>query len=191
MRTLQSIIEETDALVPNPFDATKKIMWLNAINKEFFEVVKIPTIHGFFTEVGKSTYTIPADIKARNVDQLKVGGSFYIGAQYEDVNPGHNQWLLDENTKILQLIPAPYVAGLSATVRYAKKWSTTFTTSNLTVTPDAPEEYQDLYVYGLCERVAKAMNDVTLANNYGADYRIGLLSAQQTYGMVPAGGVAE
>ena len=191
MRTLKSIIEETDTLVPNPFDAERKIGWLNAINKEFFEFVKIPTVHVFFTEVGRAVYPIPADIKARNVDQLKVGGAFYVGEQYEDVNPGHNQWFLDEVAGILQLIPPPYVNGMRSTIRYAKMWSTTFLANNLTVSPDAPEEYQDLYVAGLCERVAKAMNDVTLANHYSVDYRGQLLSAQQTYGMTPTGGVTE
>lgn len=191
MRTLKSIIEEVDALVPNVFDETKKTTWLNAINKEFFEIVKIPIVHVFFTDSGKSLYTIPDNIKPRNVDQVKVGGSFYRSGQYEDVNPGHNQWMIDDAAKTIHLIPAPYVDGLRATIRYAEVWRTTFQASDLTVSPDAPEEYHDIYVYGLCERVAKAMNDVTIANNYGSDYRERLASAQQAYGMAPNGGVAE
>ena len=191
MRTLQNIIEEVDSLVPNPFDNNKKIMWLNAINKEFFEFVKIPAVITLFTEAGRSVYPVPPDLHSRNVDQVQVGGAFYRNARYEDVNPEHNQWLADEKKKEIQLIPPPYVHGLRIAIRYAASWKSTFTTSGLTSSPDAPEEYHDAYVYGLCERVAKAMNDVTMANNYGSDYREAILSAQQTYGMTPvtSGGV--
>lgn len=182
MRTLKSIIDEVDVLVPNPIDVANKVIWLNSINKEFFEFVKIPTLHTFVTTSSAADYTVPADIRSRNVDQLLVGGSFYRSAQYEDVNPGHNQWVLDEATKKLQLIPTPTTAGLRGMIRYSKTSSTIFSATTLTVTPDAPEEYHDAYVLGLCERVAKAMNDVALANNYGRNYRERLLSAQQTFG---------
>ena len=53
--------------------------------------------------------------------------------------------------------------------------------SELSATPDAPSEFHWTYILALCERIAKAMNDVPLANNYANDYRGQLSVAQESY----------
>lgn len=182
MLTLQEIINEVDTLVPNTIENAKKVTWLNAINNEFFEVVKIPTIHQFTVSVGTSEYTLPNDVRSKNVVRVQIDSAYHLSMQYEQVNPGHNFWSMDDVTRKLQLNPTPSVAGKVGIVTYNKIGTTTFTTTNLTVKPDAPEEYHWIYVLGLSEQVAKAMNDVTLANNYGNDFREHLVIAQQNYG---------
>lgn len=182
MLTIQQIITEVDTLVPNPFDAPKKVVWLNELNREFFEIVKIPKIHKFTTNTSTSTYILPSEIKSQNIDRVLVHYTIYKSMQYENANPGHNHWIVDDNTSELVLNPKPSVAGEIGMVKYTATSKTTFLSSNLNVNPDAPEAYHWAYVLGLAERVAKAMNDVTLANNYGADYRGYLMIAQQNFG---------
>lgn len=182
MLTIKEILAEVDKLVPNPFAEKDKVVWLNEINKEFFEFVKIPKVHQFVTIAGKNNYTVPAEMKSQNVERVQVNHSLYESMQYEVVEPGHNFWILEDSVKELLLNPKPSISHMVGIVKYSKSAVQTFLPSNLTVTPEAPEEYHNTYVLGLCERVAKGMNDVTLANNYGSDYRSSISIAQQNYG---------
>lgn len=188
MLTLQQIINEVDTLVPNPFDVTKKVTWLNELNKDFFEIVKIPLVYQFTTTSGQPNYTLPSEIKSQHIKRVLLKYTIYNSMQYEDANPGHNFWIVDDTTKVLTLNPTPSLAGDKVIVRYNKTSKTTFLPSGLSVTPDAPEEYHWAFVLGLCERVAQGLNDVTLANNYGSDYRSFLSIAQQNYNVVQSEG---
>jgi hypothetical protein len=181
MLTIQQIINEVDTLVPNIFDAQKKLTWVNEINKEFFEIVKIPVVHSFTVSPGLDN-TLPSDVRSRNIDRVQVADSFYLSLQYGRVNPGHNHWFFDDITKTITLNPPPSLIK-SAIVIYHKISTKTFLIASIgTDSPEAPEEYHWIYVLGLAERVAKAMNDVSLANNFGDDYISQLSIAQQNYG---------
>lgn len=180
MLTIQQIIDEVDTFVPNSFDNTKKITWINEINREFFEIVKIPVIHSVSFTVG-ATVILPTDVRSRNIVRVQVGNTFYLSLQYEKVNPGHNYWVVNDTTKAITLNPT-VSATTPGNVTYNKVSTKTYLVSTIaTDQPEAPEEYHWVYVLGLAERVAKAMNDVTLANNFGSDYRGQLMIAQQNF----------
>lgn len=180
MLTLTQIISEADLLVPNTLDTAQKVLLLNELNNEFFEVVPIPAIHNFVTVAGQNVYALNPQIRSNKVGSVIVGNTIYESMQYENVRPGHNFWVIESNN--LTLSPSVTVSGQPGVVKYTKIATSTFTTGGLTVNPDAPGEYHWIYVLGLCELLAKAMNDVTLANNYGSDYRAQLSLAQQNYG---------
>lgn len=183
MLTIQQIINEVDTLVPNPFDNAKKITWINELNHEFFEVVKIPIVHEFQTVSGTSSYDLPADVRSNRISRVQMDATLYKSMQYEDTKPGHNYWSFNDLTKKINLFPKPLITGKTGIVKYQKISNSTYLSATITSqTPDAPEEYHWTYVLGLCERVAKAMNDVSLANNYGNDYKNLLEVAQQNYG---------
>lgn len=186
MLTIQQVVNEVDTLVPNPFDPTNKVTWLNEINREFFEVVKIPAVYQFVTTAGVDLYTIPNTIKSRNIERVQTNQSLFKSMQHDDINPGHNFWLVEDTS--LKLHPSPSLTGEIGIIKYFQSSKTTFLASDLSVKPDAPEEYHWAYVLGLAERVAKAMNDVSLANNYGNDYRAQLSLAQQNYATSQQGG---
>lgn len=177
MHTLQQIIDEVDAIVPNSFAITQKTTWLNELNREFFEVVKIPVTLQKVFGPGESEF-LPSDIRSRNIVHIRIGNTIYLSIQYETVNPGHNFWIFDDVTRKLTLEPLPILAELGHITYY----KTNTKTLVLSDSPEAPEEYHWAYVLGLAEKVSKAMNDVTLANNYGNDYRAQLSQAQQNYG---------
>lgn len=177
---LQTIINEADLRIPNPFSQENKVDWLNEVNQEFFEVVKIPAVSTFSTLADVADYAVDANVRARNVAKVQVGNTTYKSFLYERTKPGEQFWTLDEATGQMTLNPAPLQAK-TGNVLYFKIPTTTFVSTNLAAEPDAPKEYQWLYVLGLCERIAKAMNDTDLANNYAADYRGNLGIAQQNY----------
>lgn len=178
--TLEDIIAEADVRVVNSFSDAQKVTWLNEVNQEFFDVVKIPKTVSFTTINGTGEYTLNTDIRGKNIDLVHVGNGIFPSFLYDKVNPGTNYHTFNDDTHKITLSPTPssVIAGI---VRYHKIGITTFVSSGLTATPDAPAEYHWIYVLGLCERIAKAMDDLGKANNYANDYRNSLLIAQQNY----------
>lgn len=180
--SLQEIITEADTLVPNAYVTVDKIPWLNALNQEFFDVVKIPVTATFAALSGNKTYTLTGTIKEKNIDKVMIGHLKYRSLNYEDVQPGQNYFTFDEASRVLMLSAAPSNSGVSGIVRHRKTPVTTFATAGVfTQTPDAPDEYHWIYVLGLAEYVAKAQAEDEKAANYGGQYRNALQVAAQNY----------
>lgn len=177
---IQTIISEADILVPNPFSTADKVIWLNEVNQVFFDVVKIPLVARFNAVTGTAQYTLASGVRAKNIDTVMIGSTMYVSAQYGTVQPGRALWDFDDSTSSLTLSPAP-ILSVASMVRYSRIGTTTFTSSALSAVPDAPAEYHWLYVPGLCEKIAQALDDIAKANNYGAVLRNGLNVAAQNY----------
>jgi len=163
----------------NAFAADQKVDWLNEVNYEFFDIVKIPRVFNTTANGTANTYTLPNDCREKNIRKVVAGANFYRSMVYEDITAAFNYFTLDDTTFILTLQPKPPTGALI--VVYDKISSTPFVATNLGATPEAPPEYHWIYVLGLCTRMAKSMNDVSLANNYENDYKSNLQIAQQNY----------
>lgn len=179
--TIEKIISEADVRVANSFSTEKKVDWLNELNTEFFDIVKIPQAETFVTIAGTASYKLEDDVRAKNIDRVHVGMTVYPSFLYDAVSPGQNYHIFKDATRTMELNPAPTKAAQQGIVRYRMMPSTTFLSSDLATKPDAPEEYHWIYILGLAERIAKAMDDVSKANNYGNDYRSALAVAQANY----------
>lgn len=180
--TNSEIITEADILVPNEYVAADKVPWLNALNQEFFDVVKIPQTATFTTTAATKTYTLTGTIKEKNIDKVMAGYLKYRSLNYEDVQPGQNYFTFNESSNVLTLSSAPSQSGVSGIARYAKSAVTTFTVAAVaTQTPDAPGEYHWIIVLGLAEYIAKANEEDEKASNYGGQYRAALQTAAQNY----------
>lgn len=177
---LSTIIEEADVRVPNAFSDAQKIDWLNEVNNEFFDIVKIPKLHQVQTDGIANNVTVPADVREKNIRKVIIGSTYFRSMIYENVTNAFNHYYLDETTNKLTLNPKPQAAQ-TVTLIYDKISNTPFISTSLTVEPEAPKEYHWLYILGLCVRIAKAMSDVALANNYESDYKNNLAVAQQNF----------
>jgi hypothetical protein len=176
---LQVIIDEADIRVPNAFPADQKVDWLNEIHNEFFDIVKIPKATTVTTDGIAVQFTVPTDVRGKNVRKVIVGSNFYRSMIYEDITAAFNYYTIDDATAKINFTPKP-PAG-TAVIVYDQMNTTSFVVGTLTATPDCPVEYHWIFVLGLATRIAKAMNDVNLANNYENDYKNALSVAQQNY----------
>lgn len=181
--TTAQIIADADGRVPNGVALADKVGWLNYINQEFFEAVRSPLTESKSTSGGLPTYSFAGTIRERNITHVRVGAQRYESLNFNpEAAPGRNYFIFADATKVLTLSPAPLASAQTITLRYYRVGSTTFTAANIaTDTPDAPDEYHWVYVLGLCERLAKAAQDVELAGNYAAEYQAGLMLAQRAY----------
>lgn len=179
---ISEIIAEADVRMPNSFSSAQKVSWLNEVNQEFFDVVKIPSFASFTIPASGATgtYTVPNDVRAKNIYKMFVGSRIYSSIQYEDVTPGRNYWTLDEVQSAITIVPDGF-PNEKGVITYAKIGTTTFVSATLTTVPDAPKEYHWLYILGLCERIAIAMDDIAKSNNFGSEYRTNLSTAQANY----------
>lgn len=176
---LQMIMDEADIRVPNAFPTDQKVDWLNEVNNEFFDVVKIPKAYTA-SLTGTPTITVPTDVREKNIRKMVVGSNYYRSMIYEDITAAFNYYTLDEATNVLTFKPTP-PTGQTAILVYDKISVTPFVVGSLTTEPEAPKEYHWLYILGLCVRIAKAMNDAGLANNYENDFKNNLAIAQQNF----------
>lgn len=177
---LQQIITEADTLVDNGYTTADKVSWLNAINQDFFSVVKIPKVVRFKSVENQAEYTLPSEVRAKNIDLVRVDYTDYRSMMEDDVQMFQNFWTFDVDTKKISLTPAPFQNG-QGIVRYHRIATSNFTSSNLTVSPDAPNEYHWVYVPALCAYICKAMDDTEKAAMYENDYRAALNAAAQNY----------
>jgi hypothetical protein len=72
---------------------------------------------------------------------------------------------------------------------YYPKRPAAFTTGDLTVSPDIPTDYHDLYVWGLAEWVAKINYDLPRANNYETEFERLLQEMIEDFNPTPTGEV--
>lgn len=177
---LQNIIDEADIRVPNAFSVDQKVDWLNEVNYEFFDIVKIPKATTITIVAATASYAVPTDLREKNVRKVVVGSNFYRSMVYEDITAAFNYFTINEGTNQITFVPTPTAAGTGVIV-YDQMGTTPFVSSTLTAQPTAPTEYHWLYVLGLAVRIAKSMNDVALANNYENDYKNNLSIAQQNF----------
>jgi hypothetical protein len=176
---LQTIIDEADVRIPNAFSSDQKVDWLNEVNYEFFDIIKIPKTASITLDGITNQFSVPVDLREKNVRKVVVGSNYYRSMIYDDITAAFNYYTIDEATNKIVFTPKP-PAG-NAVIVYDMLSTTPFVSTTLTASPVAPTEYHWLYVLGLCVRIAKAMNDVTLANNYESDYKNNLSVAQQNF----------
>jgi hypothetical protein len=173
---LRTIINEVDIRIPNTYTNTQKVDWLNEVNNEFFDIVKIPIT--FAATTNGEPIVVPANVREKNIRKVLVDTEFYRSFNYENTSSAMNHYYLDENGS---LVLSPPANDSNVLVVYDKIGTFNFTSNDLAKEPEAPAEYHWLYILGLCVRIAKTQNDVTLANNYENDYKNALLIAQQNY----------
>ncbi|MBA9088643.1 hypothetical protein FHR92_005161 [Fontibacillus solani] len=175
------IIGEADLLVPNEVPAVDKLLWINAINNDFFNVVKIPKFARFLCVASQQDYILPNDVRAKNIDLLMIGLFRYQSLESETVTPTQNAYSFDDVTHKLSVYPPPYSSDLQGTLRYMSIATTTFTSSNLLLPPDSPEEYHWTYIPALAAYLANTQDDGVKASNYENQYKSAWNVAAQNY----------
>ncbi|MDP1513069.1 hypothetical protein Q8I65_23195 [Paenibacillus ottowii] len=177
---LAQIIAEADLLVPNEVPQADKVVWLNAVNQDFFNVVKIPKVARFTCVAAQADYVLPTDVRQKNIDSVLIGMFQYKSYDREDVTPAQNAYYFTDDTHKLTLYPAPYTDA-QGFLRYRRIATSTFTTENLGSQPDAPEEYHWTYIPALAAYIANSQDDSVKAANYEGQYKSAWNVAAQNY----------
>lgn len=177
---IASILGEASILVPHDVTVVDQLAALTEINRDFFNVVKIPKQARFSTVASQNEYTLASDIRQKNIDLVMVGMFRYRSLDSEAVTPFQNAYTFDDIEHKLTLWPAPYDT-LEGFLRYHRIGTSNFTSDNLGAVPDAPEEYHWSYVLALAAYLANTQDDAIKAANYEAQYKAMWNVAAQNY----------
>ena len=131
---IKDIIDQADILVPNEIGSADKVVWLNAINTDFFNTVKIPKFTTFLA-TADTEYDLPADVRQKNIDYVQVGMLRYLDQDKGMSAPLQNGYQFNDVDRKLSLSPAPYEIGIQVTVRYRRIATTIFADGVLTSEP--------------------------------------------------------
>lgn len=173
MATLQQLINDIDARLPNTFTTTQKIGWFNDLQKEIDKDKTNEQIYEFFTVAGQAIYPLPNDC---TIELLKYVG---IAKDLTDTDrtsfdeytfKGMNEELdtnnyYDATNGLIGFYPAPDTDGYSIRLIYRRK-SKEFSESDLTLVPDLKEKYHNIFKYDAMQIIASAMKDSEIANYY-------------------------
>lgn len=181
MLTLQQIIDQADILIPNVQTTADKVTQLNAINNDFFNLVKIPNLAYFNGIKGQANYALSADVRAKNIDYVKAGLLQYRKLDADLVRLTDNTFNYDDESNTLILSPAPYRNGLQGIVRYHLVATTVFNSSNLNIQPDAPAEYHWTYVPALAAWIAQTQDEIAKVATFEAQCKTAWNVAAQNY----------
>lgn len=177
---INEIISEADMLVPNEVPVADKVIWLNALNQDFFNVVKIPKIARFACVAAQTDYVLPSDVRSKNIDLVLIGMFPYKSLDRDAVMPAQNAYSFADDSKTLSLYPAPYT-NLQGFLRYYRIATTNFTVANTVAVPDAPEEYHWTYIPALATFIANSQDDAVKAANYEGQYKAAWNVAAQNH----------
>lgn len=181
MSTIQQLLDDINLRYRNTFTPAQKIVWMNDVQNDLFEVLEIESVpYGFDTVKSQFIYPIDPEI---DIDRIKVmtiqvddatTPSFEeLPYKRNDNNQYANEWdywySLVENNFYIN-IPGGAVNNRAVYI-YLDSAATEISVDSLNIEPATPKRYQELLKLGTLKRIAAARKDTLMRNNYDAEYQ--------------------
>jgi len=164
--TLQEILDDVDSRIANSVSISKKVKWINLVQRQLFRDYPLPeAIDRFNTVPNLAVYPLPNDCAEDRITNVTVGGDKY---DYQSPNEeAHGQfWTII----VGQLMIYPTPTSVKEVMLYYRPRHNELSENNLDEVPNFPEDYHELLVYGCAERVAQVQRDVDMVNNFAASF---------------------
>jgi len=177
MPSLQELIDDIDARLPNTYTNTQKISWINDLQNEIWRYMSEEELYEFDTIAGQSIYAMASDMRIDMIKSVLVSNSTTIDGTegyttYKYAGPddefGSNAYY--DALGSLGIYPVPSSdtgSGYNVKVSYEPS-PVALSTNTLTTVPGINSEYQDILKFRCMKVIAQSGNspDVELANNY-------------------------
>lgn len=173
MSTLQQLINDIDARLPNKFTTAQKVAWFNDLQREIDKDKTSEQIYEFFTVEGQSIYSLPSDCTIEllkyvgiSQDQNVTDSTSFTQYTFRGMNEeldGTNYF--DATNGLIGFYPAPDTSGYSIRLIYRRK-SQELSASDLSVIPSLKEKYHNIFKYDAMQIIASAQKDTEVANYY-------------------------
>lgn len=165
---VQDILSRVRLLVPCP-DLTDSdlVTQMNQLERQLFRQLPLPDKFYRFSSTPESAfYDLFADVSEDRIKNVVIDGCEYKKVSPQEEVPPHpfctvlvNKLYIHPNpteVKDIYLYCKPRYGALSAT--------------NFSQTPELPEDYHDLLVYGTAQWVAGTQRDTDMVNNMQSEY---------------------
>ncbi len=182
--TLGSILEDVKVRMPNAFEESTLVRWLDGAQREIYKILAIREGFTFTAMGGQSIYPLPADIGCDLISAVVVDGKERIPRRIGDEGMSGIWFKVTEG--FIGLHPAPK-RGESVTVWYFHRPSPLMTEAEAEIAGISyleqkiwlDPDYAEMLKVALCSTIAEAREDVALANNYKMNYNMLLTRARQ------------
>lgn len=163
---LKEILLDANLLVPNSINDALKVNWLNQIQGQLYRDFAFPnTSKAFTAEGGINLYTLPTDCSRERITSVIVGENDY---EYRTVDQDITEhcWTIIDGNLFIQPTPTQDV---TAFLNYRPS-PQEMRIDMQDETPDFPEDFHEVLVYGIGVRIARAQQQHDLANQLKATY---------------------
>ena len=185
MPTTQEIIDMVDLEVRNTYTAAQKCAWLDMIHKQLYRRIRkdrdiVSSDIALIDDTIK--YALPSGIDPADIKTV-VRNYGVVDATIEDIPFKELSEEIGDDELCYNLIKGYIIFNAltnddtSVTIFYLEG-PTTITDQTLDDTPELPEDFHELLVVGLMERIARARRDAISKTNYANDYNMLLNDAE-------------
>lgn len=193
MPTVQQILNTINVTYRNTFTAAQKVEWMDTVQRQIFQrVPKEATPYQFITVVDSALYPLPDDCDRSAIKQVtvetKTGSGKYQTLLYfsiesnQQVSESTPLYSLLEDMIFLNPMPTTVDAGKKVNIVYNKRSvALTSTELGLAATPGLEEDFHELLVLGVLERIARARGENDDKSNFAADFNLMLLEYERQY----------
>lgn len=160
------LIDRVRLEIHNDLTDTQIVGRFNELSKRLFRKFVLPeTIYGFYTtEI--PFYELPADCPEDRIRCVVVNGVEYLKVTPEIQNPPAYFCTVLEAGLFISPMPSPGVEGYL----YYRSKPIELPSTDLTIEPNFPPDYHELYVYDACSWIAGIHRDTDMKNNFQSEF---------------------
>lgn len=166
---LQQILNEVKLLTPVSADVTddQLVLRINQVQRKLYRELVLPDkMVRFSSTPSVPYYDLPSDCSEDRIKNILVDGQDYRIVSNEEEKPP----LLFATVFLNKLYLNPNPSNVVDIYLYYRPRYHDLSVSSITDTPDLPEDYHELLVYGCCQWVAATQRDVDMVNNIQAEF---------------------
>lgn len=187
--TVQQLLDDINDRYRNTFTDTQKVRWMNRVQEQIFQYVPHESPPFTFTTVAETSYyALPSDcepqlIKYLTIERKATTDDFkQLTYKQPEETVGENEEFYTIVNDLIYINPKPTstTEGKDVYLYYNKK-PAEISTSGLSATPDLEENFHELLVYGVLERVCAARKDSIMKSNYASDFEFLFNRYQKIY----------
>lgn len=189
MPTAQQLLDDINDRYRNTFTDAQKIRWMNEVQRQIFQYVPHESPPYTFTTVADTSYyALPSDCEPQLIKYItierKAGTDDFEKLEYrqpeESVGENEEFYTIVNNLIYINPKPTSTTEGKDVFLFYNKKPAELNTTA-LNTKPDLEENFHELLVYGVLERVCASRKDSIMKSNYASDFEVLFNRYQEIY----------
>ena len=183
MATIQELLNTIDTTYRNTYSVAQKVEWMDTVQRQIFQTVRHEAEPYIFPTVeGMSFYPLPDDCDPMGIKQVTIEKSPGSGT-YRDLRfvPVESNERLDATEEFYSIaanqdlyinpIPTEETAGRQIYVIYNKR-PKPLSPNTLNQRPDLEEDFHELLVLGVLERIARARGEIDDKNMFAGDFNL-------------------
>lgn len=182
MPSVQELLNTIDATYRNTFSVKQKVEWMDVVQRQIYQVVpKEAPPWSFSTLSNQPFYPLPSDCDRFGIKNVSIesaaGSDKFATLPYmsvesnQQISPQARFYSVLQDNLFLNPSPNVETEGRTVYVIYNHR-PAALSSDDLGAIPELEEDFQELLILGVLERIARARGEVEDKNNFAVDYNL-------------------